>query len=87
MQAVALNQKLLVCAPSNVAVDNLLERIVNVSSGASSLSGQDSKKRKILPKVIRFGHPARITDKILPYCLDAIISNDEVEYIKINLKL
>ena len=73
MQAVTRNQKLLVCAPSNIAVDNLLERVVVCSAAVL-----DATKRVVTPRVVRLGHPARVTDKIIPYCLDAIIGQNEV---------
>lgn len=30
------------------------------------------------PRPLRLGHPARLTENTLPYCLDAVISGDEV---------
>ena len=59
-QSVQAGDKVLVCAPSNVAVDNLLERLVGVRM-----------------RVVRLGHPARISDKLQQHCLDAIISSSE----------
>ncbi|KAG1706968.1 DNA-binding protein SMUBP-2 [Nymphon striatum] len=59
VQAVLCGQKVLACAPSNVAVDNLIERLV--------------EHKKI--KVVRLGHPARSMKSLHKYSLDAIISS------------
>ena len=59
-QAVRAGDKVLVCAPSNVAVDNLVERLV---------------RAKV--KVVRLGHPARISEGLVNHSLDAIISNSD----------
>ena len=40
-------QRILCCAPSNIAVDNLVERLVGLETGYARL------------KLIRLGHPAR----------------------------
>ncbi|EEQ98565.1 dna-binding protein smubp-2, putative, partial [Perkinsus marinus ATCC 50983] len=45
LEAIQRHQKLLVCAPSNVAVDNLLERVTAVGG---------------ISNVVRIGHPARV---------------------------
>lgn len=59
-QAVARGDRVLACAPSNVAVDNLVERLaVRLPHSA--------------PKIVRVGHPARVTQTVLSYCLDARI--------------
>eukprot|EP00092_Neocalanus_flemingeri_P015084 GFUD01016295.1.p1 GENE.GFUD01016295.1~~GFUD01016295.1.p1 ORF type:complete len:986 (-),score=401.27 GFUD01016295.1:749-3706(-) len=59
-QAVKMGDKVLVCAPSNVAVDNLVERLV---------------KEKV--KVVRLGHPARVSSQLQKHSLDALISSSE----------
>jgi ATP-dependent RNA/DNA helicase IGHMBP2 len=53
-------KKVLVCAPSNAAVDLLTEKL-----GEQGL------------KVIRLGHPARITEAVLSRTLDAQIANHD----------
>ncbi|KAJ8048856.1 DNA-binding protein SMUBP-2 [Holothuria leucospilota] len=55
LQAVKQGQKVVACAPSNVAVDNLVERL------ASSKGIQ----------VVRIGHPARLLPQIQKFSLDA----------------
>ncbi|KAK1942486.1 DNA-binding protein SMUBP-2 [Phytophthora citrophthora] len=67
LQAVTkFDQKVLVCAPSNIAVDNVLDKL---SSTCSTLG----KKLKLT----RVGHPARVLPQILKYCLDAKIESAE----------
>lgn len=48
-------------APSNVAVDNLVERLV----------------RNKISRVVRLGHPARIMQDIQKHSLDAIVASSE----------
>uniref|UniRef100_K3X5G7 DNA helicase n=1 Tax=Globisporangium ultimum (strain ATCC 200006 / CBS 805.95 / DAOM BR144) TaxID=431595 RepID=K3X5G7_GLOUD len=48
--------KVLVCAPSNIAVDNVLEKLATA----------DGKLQ-----LTRIGHPARLLPQVLKYCLDA----------------
>ncbi|KAF4317090.1 hypothetical protein BBO99_00008016 [Phytophthora kernoviae] len=67
LQAVTkFDLKVLVCAPSNIAVDNVLDKL---SSTCSTLG----KKLRLT----RVGHPARVLPQILKYCLDAKIENAE----------
>eukprot|EP00977_Amphora_coffeiformis_P006232 scaffold1341_cov178-Amphora_coffeaeformis.AAC.9 len=63
-QAVRQHQwRVLVTAPSNVAVDNVLSRLV----------GTNSSKKKDRLRVVRLGHPARLQAAILPYSLEALV--------------
>ncbi|KAG7397992.1 DNA-binding protein SMUBP-2 [Phytophthora boehmeriae] len=67
LQAVTkFDLKVLVCAPSNIAVDNVLDKL---SSTCSTLG----KKLRLT----RVGHPARVLPQILKYCLDAKIESAE----------
>ncbi|OQR91885.1 DNA polymerase alpha-associated DNA helicase A [Achlya hypogyna] len=54
--------KVLVTAPSNIAVDNVLEKVA-------------ATKPKF--RVTRIGHPARLLPQVLQYCLDARIAAAE----------
>jgi superfamily I DNA and/or RNA helicase len=57
----------LACAPSNIAVDNLVEKL---SSGG-------------VTKIVRLGHPARLLPLIQRYSLDAIVaSSDETKLVE-----
>jgi ATP-dependent RNA/DNA helicase IGHMBP2 len=62
----------LVTAPSNVAVDNVLERIV-VTNNAKAKSRKGHSSPKI--RAVRLGHPARLKSEILPYSLEALVQN------------
>ncbi|OQS07379.1 DNA polymerase alpha-associated DNA helicase A [Thraustotheca clavata] len=54
--------KILVCAPSNIAVDNVLEKLA-------------ATKPKF--RMTRVGHPARLLPQVLHYCLDARIQSSD----------
>ena len=65
--------KVLVTAPSNVAVDNVLERlVVNQSTSMTKRSKRKSLQRL---KAVRLGHPARMKASILPYSLESLVQN------------
>lgn len=49
------------CAPSNIAVDNIIER----------LHAQNPKL-----KIVRIGHPARMLEEVQQFCLDALMIKD-----------
>ncbi|XP_063849744.1 DNA-binding protein SMUBP-2-like [Scylla paramamosain] len=59
-QHVKLGCKVLVCAPSNLAVDNLVERLAAAKV-----------------RLVRLGHPARVTALTQRHTLDAILHNSE----------
>jgi len=61
VQAVEQGNRVLACAPSNTAVDNLLERLVNRGR-----------------KVVRVGHPARVSERLRSFTLDAQATGHEV---------
>ena len=63
-QAAQRGERVLVCAPSNVAVDNVVAKLV-----AKGPSGGKERKRL---RVVRFGHPARMVDEVLAHGLHAV---------------
>lgn len=72
--------KVLVTAPSNVAVDNVLERLMRLEG----CSGPDHGKRKGKKKgngrnikAVRLGHPARIQQGIQGYSLESRVQSAE----------
>lgn len=65
LQTVKAGNKVLACAPSNVAVDNLLEKLVAYSS----------------VRTIRLGHPTRMSHTIQNRSLDAILSCSDTQSI------
>ncbi|RYF48508.1 MAG: hypothetical protein EOO38_09955, partial [Cytophagaceae bacterium] len=68
---VARGARVLACAPSNVAVDNLLTRLV-ATPGQGAASSAPSPLR-----AVRLGHPARIDATTLRYSLDAQVAAAE----------
>jgi superfamily I DNA and/or RNA helicase len=74
-----------VCAPSNIAVDTILTRISSILDHleriGSSKSSATSNIMKLKHSVVRLGHPARISNSIMKYTLDYLISVDEVRNI------
>ena len=75
-QAVHVHKyKVLVTAPSNVAVDNVLERLVANQSTKTKRSKRKDRQGKL--KVVRLGHPARIKESILPYSIESLVQNAE----------
>lgn len=66
VHAIARGDKVLACAPSNTAVDNLLERLVAAKQ-----------------RVVRLGHPARVSEQLRPYTLDGQVEDsDEMAIIR-----
>lgn len=59
-QAVSKGAKVLACAPSNIAVDNLVERVVKGTGKVNA---------------VRIGHPARLLPSVQNHCLDALLQN------------
>jgi len=50
----------LACAPSNIAVDNIIERV-------------HASNPKL--KIVRIGHPARLLESVQHLCLDALVAS------------
>lgn len=74
--------KVLVVAPSNVAVDNVLECIVQSQGKLKQEEQQRStnNKKKMVPRrmrAVRIGHPAKIKPGILEYSLEAQVQSAE----------
>lgn len=62
-QAVQRGEKVLACAPSNLAVDNIFERLLALPELATE--GQ----------VVRIGHPARVLPALRDQTLDLLVEN------------
>ena len=92
IQCVARGERVLACAPSNIAVDNLVERIVKASSynenhrsiKPSSLSITVSSSASVSStsafhgfRCIRVGHPARLLPSVLDHSLDATVKHSD----------
>jgi DNA polymerase alpha-associated DNA helicase A len=52
-QFVSRKKRVLVCGPSNISVDNIVERL-----------------SRFKMDIVRVGHPARVLDSVVQYCLD-----------------
>jgi ATP-dependent RNA/DNA helicase IGHMBP2 len=88
-QAVQVHgMKVLVAAPSNVAVDNILERLVQSSSSPQQSKTSKSKRTNKLSKLraVRLGHPARIKSSILSYSLEALVQNADGTEIVVDVR-
>lgn len=85
MQAVHRDMKLLVCAPSNIAVDTVLARLARNVQHSSDENGRRKKYWRSSSsgaggqlRMVRLGHPAKMSSDILMYSLDSLIATDEV---------
>ena len=88
-QAVQVHgMKVLVAAPSNVAVDNILERLVQSSSSPQQSAKSKSKRTNKLSKLraVRLGHPARIKSSILSYSLEALVQHADGTEIVVDIR-
>lgn len=63
-QAVERGERVLACAASNTAVDNLLERL-----------------QRLVPYVVRVGHPARVFAHLRDYTLDGQVEKDPSSHV------
>lgn len=61
LQLVKAGQRVLVCGPSNISVDNLVERL----------------SRHKLPSMLRVGHPARLLPSVVRHSLDALTQTSD----------
>lgn len=83
----AVHQKgwrVLVTAPSNVAVDNVLDRVMSLENEKKK-NDNDKRNAGLLKKLkaVRLGHPARIHHGIQKYSLESLVqSSDGTEIVK-----
>ncbi|RDA85864.1 hypothetical protein CP532_4924 [Ophiocordyceps camponoti-leonardi (nom. inval.)] len=61
LQFVKAGQRVLVCGPSNISVDNLVERLA----------------RHKLPNILRLGHPARLLPSVVQHSLDVLTQTSD----------
>ena len=61
LQAVRRGQRVLACAPSNIAVDNIVERLAVYPK----------------TRILRLGHPARLLPSVLSHSLDVLVQQAE----------
>ncbi|KAK4997804.1 hypothetical protein LTR28_013869, partial [Elasticomyces elasticus] len=76
LQLLRRGLRVLVCGPSNVAVDGVVERL----AAAAAAEGEDKDKEGGLGKgmrMVRLGHPARLLPGVLQHCLDVLSRGSE----------
>ena len=79
LQLVKLGNKILVVAPSNIAVDNIGEKLIQYKS---ILSSKDSNINLNFD-LCRIGHPARLLPSVISNCLDTKVENsDNTQFVK-----
>ena len=79
LQLVKLGNKILVVAPSNIAVDNIGEKLIQYKS---KLSGKNSNINLNFD-LCRIGHPARLLPSVISNCLDTKVENsDNTQFVK-----
>lgn len=70
--------RVLVTAPSNIAVDNILERLVCMKREERGKKNKSSVHHPHGPsklRAVRIGHPARIQSSIMRYSLEYLVQN------------
>lgn len=75
------NERVLVCGPSNVSVDTILERLALDFEPKSSTKERRSKSQRKTgmrdpSQLIRIGHPARLLDSCLKHSLEVLSQSD-----------
>ena len=82
VQCVARGDRVLACAPSNIAVDNLVERIAAASAYNAAHAPEPSPSSPSSPafhafRCIRLGHPARLSPSVLSHSLDSVVAQSD----------
>ncbi|KFG61553.1 R3H domain-containing protein, partial [Toxoplasma gondii RUB] len=77
LQLASRGARVLACAPSNVAVDNLLERVAAFASVNSNASLEASRLAGRLRRCVRLGHPARVDENLSRFCLESQVQRSE----------
>ncbi|KEP66738.1 UNVERIFIED_CONTAM: R3H domain-containing protein [Hammondia hammondi] len=77
LQLASRGARVLACAPSNVAVDNLLERVAAFTKVNSNASLEASRLAGRLRRCVRLGHPARVDENLSRFCLESQVQRSE----------
>ena len=88
LQLLKLGNKILVVAPSNIAVDNIGEKLIKYKN---TFNKEKNKNKYNLDfDLVRIGHPARLLPSVIEECLDSKIENSknlkDVKKIKRDIK-
>ena len=79
LQLVKLGNKVLVVAPSNIAVDNIGEKLIKYKNQFSSKNSNINLEYDLC----RIGHPARLLPSVIDNCLDTKVENsDNTAFVK-----
>ncbi|CCE85436.1 Piso0_005032 [Millerozyma farinosa CBS 7064] len=75
------NERVLVCGPSNVSVDTILERLAlefdpKPNTKEKRSKGQKKSGTRDPSQLIRIGHPARLLDSCLKHSLEVLSKSD-----------
>ena len=72
--AVARRERVLVCAPSNVAVDNVLAQLDRWRAKAKKMSKKSHGEQL---RIVRLGHPARVAESLNAHSLEGIVASSD----------
>ncbi|KAE8224129.1 hypothetical protein CF319_g2930 [Tilletia indica] len=75
-------KRVLVCAASNLAIDNLLERLVVPTPSKDPDRDTPTVLRRAGISVVRLGHPARVMPALVERTLDRLVSPSESAGVK-----
>lgn len=77
LQLIKLGNKILIVAPSNIAVDNIGEKLIKYKNQFYG------NKNSIEFDLCRIGHPARLLPSVIDDCLDTKVENsDNTQFVK-----
>jgi len=96
-QFVARGLRVLACAPSNIAADNLVERlqtsyrsvpvpIPRHEAEMETKAGKDSQRSRVSLNCVRLGHPARLLPSILERSLDSLVRHSNAAEVQSALR-
>ena len=79
LQLIKLGNKVLVVAPSNIAVDNIGEKLIKYKNQFSAKNSNINLEFDLC----RIGHPARLLPSVIDNCLDSKVeSSDNTAFVK-----